>query len=143
MLGRAGRIGVGRLRNGTGSGAAAKSRPGVTSAKVLGQGLANTADLPLYACAFMAGRATSFGSIAPFGLAAYAAARYAVPRKLSGVAIEGALGMLSQGPRPETALRAPGGLGHVGTCPGGPADRRSSGRVRAGAGRSRRLGPPD
>jgi stage II sporulation protein E len=71
----------------------------------LDQGLVNTADLPLYACAFMLGRATIFGSIAPFGLAAYAAARYAVPRKLPAVAIAVAMGMLSRGPHPETALR--------------------------------------
>lgn len=105
MLGRAGRIGVRRPRNGIGSGSAVKGFPGVISATVLDQGLVNTADLPLYACAFMLGRATIFGSIAPFGLAVYAAARYAVPRKLSGVAIAVAMGMLSRGPHPETALR--------------------------------------
>lgn len=105
MLGRAGRISVGRPRSGTGSASAVKGLPGATSTKFLGQGLVNTADLPLYVCVFMLGRATIFGSIAPFGLAAYAAAKYAVPRKLPAVAIAVALGMLSQGPQPETALR--------------------------------------
>ncbi|MEW6523759.1 MAG: SpoIIE family protein phosphatase [Bacillota bacterium] len=65
----------------------------------------NTADLSLNLCAFMLGRATILGSISPFGLALYAAARYAVPRQLPAVTFYVALGMISTGAQPETFLR--------------------------------------
>ena len=63
------------------------------------------AGFPLLLSALMLGRATILGSIAPFGLAAYAAARAVLPGRSTAVLIAISLGHLSLGLGPESTLR--------------------------------------